>query len=280
MTSPDETPQIPAPRGNRSRYLFLVGAILFAIVIWQVGWEKVSQALFSLDPRYFGAVVALMIGAAWFRAVKWRIVLGKGQNAAALLFLSKAVGNWTPGRVGELSPLLMRNHRKPRLAAWIVTNRLVEISTTLGLGLVGVLAFQFVNTLWAVLIVAALWAFLAAVFYGFTRRHLFERLAEHTPEGSRRRRFVNFLAECSTEMLLFQRLLPLIVAMTLGASLIDLTASVLLFHAFGFSVSFMLIAAVKCASALLAAIPVTADATGAPLLLSGALLYQYAGIPP
>ena len=122
---------------SRMAGLWLIGIALYVGAITWIGWGDVARSVQTIDLRWivFGSLVELC--ALWIRAAKWRIVMGPQQAAVTQFFLSKAAGSFTPGRVGELSPLLLKRFRHPRTGAWIVLDRMMEASATILFGFVG-----------------------------------------------------------------------------------------------------------------------------------------------
>ena len=125
MTNATQDSAPPPP--SRLRHLWVVGVLVLIVVTWRAGWRDILGAMQGADPRLLGAVVVVEGVSVWVRAAKWRVVLGAHRHSVRVFFLSKAAGNWSPGRVGELSPLLIKEHRTARMGAWIVVDRLLEI---------------------------------------------------------------------------------------------------------------------------------------------------------
>jgi len=281
------SPAPPAPvdapllsRKSRLRYIWILGVALYVIVVWYLGWRRIGNAIASVDPAMLAALVAMLGLALAVRAMKWRLVLGPGRNALGLFFLAKAAGGSSPGRVGELAPLLLRKHRTPRMGAWIVTDRLLEMAATLGLGLAGLLVLQVPNRGAMVVTVAfALILLVVAPFCLLTRQGLFLRVAGRLREGSALMRAATLLATVSGEVRLLRKTVPLVTAVTVLATCLDIGIGRTLYLCFGYSVPFALLAVVQCAHALASAFPFTPNATGLPYLLAAGLLYEMAGLP-
>lgn len=263
----------------RTRYLFLVGLGLYLVVVWWLGWQALRDAIVSVRVMPIIAVMVIEAAAEWLRALKWRLALGRGHNAVALFFLSKAMGYWSPCRVGELSPLLVRRHRTPKMGAWIIVDRFLEMGATLGLGLAGLLALQIPGKGLFLGLAVAVCILLLLLVYLVTRRQLFLWIASCQRGCWFRGRLANFLAAISEEVIQFRTSVPLSSIMTMLATVMDLCAGILLLGAFGYRVTFPMVAAAQCVHALTSAIPITPNVTGLPYVSAAVLLHQVAGIP-
>ncbi|MFO7989157.1 MAG: lysylphosphatidylglycerol synthase domain-containing protein, partial [Desulfotignum sp.] len=211
-------------------------------------------------------------------AVKWRFVLGKNQNAFGLHFLSKLAGNYSPGRVGELSPLLFKAHRSSRLGAWIVVDRLLEMTVTLAFGATGFFLLRFSSASVIPAVAGAFIVFIILPLALITRRRWFEGLAAKTSEGSRTRKALDGLAKLSDEMLRLRAITPVAGFLTIAAALLELAAYILLYRSFGAEgVTFAMVAAAKCAQGVVGALPFTPGPTGLPHLVAGVFLYEAGG---
>lgn len=274
----DSTAHIPARR-NWGRLALLAGLLLLAGLINYFGWENLYRRLAGARPVPLAAMALLILTGFWIRAWKWRYALGAGSNGIGLFFLAKMAGNWSPGRVGELAPLLLRSHRNLRVAAWILADRAIEVAFTLWMGLLGLAALghfpwtgAFALTLATVL----------GLLFGRARlpqpgsARLDTLPAPQTLRGHAHRWILLIYREIHT---LGSHKLPAILLITFIAKLTDVYTVVLLCNAFGYDASFLLVCAARCAHALVSGIPVTPDATGVPYMAAGYFLHQFAGIP-
>ena len=277
------------------RHIWVVGAVLYAVVLWWIGLRRIVPALGSMDARLLVAMAGMIACATGVRVLKWRLVLGAGAGSVDLYFLSKAGGDWSPSRTGELAPLMLRQYRAPRFAAWIIADRLLEAAATLGLGALGLGAYALMANqgpagalsqahLGRMLLAVgvALAALVVAPAIVLTRRNLFTYIAttlNARPRLRRIGRWASFLADLTLEVRALGAKLPIASAMTVLATSMDVVVGILLFRSFGFALPFMLMAVVQCAHALASAIPFTPSATGLPHLLAAGLIYQAAEVP-
>ena len=262
------------------RYLLLVGLVLVTVLGWHFGWGNLAKLIGNASPVKLGLMSALILAGFWIRAWKWHYALGKGQQGIRLFFIAKTAGNFTPGRAGELAPLLLRQHRNARVAAWIGLDRLVEVAWTLGLGFFGGAAIGFVP--WWLAALLALAGLIAAtiIWYALNRGWLrYRELGESRTPQSWRSRIGTFINTVRDELLLFGAKLPIVMISTALAKITDIYAVILLCQAFGYDASFVLVCAARCAHALVSAVPVTPDATGVPFIAAAGFLNNYAGIP-
>lgn len=271
----------PAPPRSRTwqQYLVAVGLVLFLGLLWYFGWQRIRDALLLARPLPLLGMVALLIAGFWVRVAKWRYVLGPRAHAPAIFFVSKVGGNLTPGRVGELSPLLMRRFRTPRLAAWLVTDRVLEMGLTLVLGLLGVAVLRLLPMPVVVGLAGAGLLFSAGAGWLVYRRDLTTGLDARFPGISRVHRLARLLGVLHAETRALGARMPLVVAVTLFAKCTDIWAAQLLLLGFGHDTGFLLMSAARCAHGLVSAMPLTPDATGVPFVAAAMVLNQAAGIP-
>lgn len=297
MTSPARgcEPAQTAQAKSPFRRLWIVGILVYAGFLWWIGWGRIGPVLASVHVPTLLAMAAVMAFALGVRVAKWRLVFGPDTGAVGLYFVAKAGGDWSPGRIGELAPLMLRPYRTARAGAWIVTDRLLEMAATLGLGVLGIAAFGLKSGMPAVgpmpqarmynmlvYVGAALIILVAAPAVILTRRGLFAFLAGWFGRRPRLRRLggvASLLVDVSTEVRGFGAKLPMASAMTVLATALDIVVGMLLYRSFGYTISFMLLAAVQCAHALASAFPLTPNATGVPYLVAAGLLFEVAGVP-
>ena len=257
----------------------LIGIALFLGLLWYFGWQEVRDALLRVRPLPLLAMVVLLIAGFWVRAGKWRYVLGPGTHAVGIFFVSKVGGNLTPGRVGELSPLLLKRFRSARLAAWIVTDRVLELGFTLVLGLVGVAALRLLPMpVVAGLAVAGVLGAMAGLWLVY-RRDFTGRLETRFTEGGIPQRLLRMLGLLHAETRALGAHMPIVAFITFLGKCLDIWAVQLLLLGFGFDVGFLLICAARCAHGLVSAVPFTPDATGVPFVAAAVVLHEGAGIP-
>lgn len=266
-------------RRSRLSHSWLMGLILYACVIAWIGWAPLRDSLAAVRPAWLLSMGALMIVSLWLRAMKWRWALGPNQSAAGLFFLSKAAGGYSPARIGELAPLLIPRHRTPRLAAWIVLDRLLETGATVGLGIAGCIALGLPQRAMVVVFAAALIMLVALPFYLLTRRAMFERAADWFGANSTARRLCMTIASVSDEIRSFRSTLPVAAAWSAACTMLDLAVGMLLYYSFGYAVSFSILAVVQCAHGLASTLPFLPNATGGPYLIAAGLLYKFAAVP-
>ena len=277
----ETTAAAPRPESaHRRKYLWAIGVSFYIAVILLVGWERLADAMRGVTLGPMAAMFALMIAGQVIRALKWRFALGPGQHAFRAFAVSKAGGEWSPGRVGEFAPLMFARHRSTRVAAWIVADRVFEMAATLGIGIAGLLLIRAANRGYMLSAVAGV---LLAVVIGLvllTRRNWIASLAQRLPAESRARRYALLLVGVSEELLTFARSAPILFSVTLAAGAIDLAVGYSLYMAFGFSVPFAVLAAAKGLHAVTSAIPITPNATGIPYFAAAALLHEVGGVSP
>jgi uncharacterized protein (TIRG00374 family) len=266
-------------RPRRRRYLWVFGIAFYLAAVWIVGWDRLAEAIRGADWRPLAAMFGLMAVAQIVRALKWRYALGGGAHAFRVFAVSKAGGEWSPGRVGEFAPLMIARHRSARVAAWIVADRVYEMAATLGIGFAGLLLIRASHRAYMLAAVASVAAAVAVGLYVLTRRRWMEKAANRLSPDSRLQRLAVALVRVSEELLAFRRYTPLLFAVTIAAGAIDLAVGYCLYWAFGAAVPLAVLAAAKGLHAVTSAIPITPNATGVPYFAAAALLHEVGGVP-
>jgi Lysylphosphatidylglycerol synthase TM region len=281
VSTPHENGAAPADARARRRYrwLWACGLAVYLLALWYFGWHNVRDALAALDTRFLAAALCVETASIGLRVVKWRYVLGKGQNAPALFFVSKTAGSLTPMRLGELSPLLLKRHRNPRVGAWIVLDRLLEMSATLVLGAMGVVALGRVLENWIPVIVGAACVLVMVPTYLVTRRSWFLWVYRHFPVGSITARGAEFLAGVSEEIAGLRRYIPVTASVTVLVTSLDLVSGILMYRGLSFILPFSVAATAQCTHAVTAAIPFTPNPTGVPFVAACAIIHEFGHIP-
>lgn len=263
--------------------LWLIGVGLYLAAITYVGWGNVAQTVRTLDLRWLALGAFVELCALWIRAGKWRLVLGPERHPVTQFFLSKAAGSFTPGRVGELSPLLLERFRHPRTGAWIVLDRLMEASATLLFGFAGAIYMAGLSPgnamlLWFALVAAGI----AATFLVMLREDFARRLrAVVRPEGRSGLlgRLAGFVCDAAEEVRELGPKTPLLGLMTVLVTGMDIFFGFCLYLSFGESVHYLILATVQCAHAIVSVIPVSSNVTGIPYAVSAGFLHEAANVP-
>jgi uncharacterized membrane protein YbhN (UPF0104 family) len=279
-SKPSEPVRLLTPKQARRAWLMmLMGLSIYCGVVWYLGWQDVRDELVSADVGLILLSAVIIVSATWLRALKWRYAMGRDSHSVSLYFLSKATGNWTPGRIGEFAPMALKNHRTPRVGAWILFDRIIEIITTLALGLYGLALITLVSVeqfwLAAIGVVVAT----GAGIYILTRRKWFIAWAGRFKEESFFHKLLMLLAAVSEEFHLFGKSLPITGSITIFTKAVDLWAIILIFKALGYDPTFALMAAAKCALAIVSFIPITPTATFVPHGTQALIMNDSAGSP-
>jgi hypothetical protein len=264
---------------RRSRYMMLLGLTVYCGAIWYFGWRDIRDHILGADLVKVGVAAGIIFVATWMRIWKWRLALGKGQHAVGLYLMSKATGNVTPGRLGEFAPMVIRDHRTAKVGAWILFDRIVEILVTIALGLYGLAMIDLLSR--GQLIATTVLTIAGSLFgvYLVTHRGMFLWIANRFREGGFLHRLWTLLASISEEVYLFVKSLPVVLPITIITKAMDLFAVVLVFRAIESLPSFALMAASKCALAIVSFVPITPTATGVPHGTQAWLMNHVAQIP-
>ncbi len=268
------------------RVLLFTGIVLLVYLVQHFGWRELWNTATSASPGWLLVMAIVTQLSLWLRVYKWRMVLGPEGAAARLFFLAKVAGTWTPGRLGEFAPLMLGEHRNVRVAAWILTDRVMEVWMTVAFGIVGAVfipqlrqAFGSLGTaLVPVLGISYLHAIALLValspVVGLGMVFLY---SPPKPDGHAGR-LVKLVHVLHDELRLLGRKTPLLVFISAAAKALDMWAIVALFHAFGEWVGFWLAGTARLAHALVSASPVTPDTTGVPYVAAAALIHDQTGI--
>lgn len=278
----DDTPPLDTrkPRHAKHGLLVALGVTVYLVAVSLIGWQKVGDTLAGADLPMV-SLAALLTGAgAIMRMWKWHRALGSERHAIGLYFLSRSGGIWSPARVGEFLPLLWQRHRNPRVAAWILFDRVMEIAVTLLLGLAGLAVIHLLPVPALTSVIALVIAAGTCGFYLLTRSDWLRALARRLREGSHIRSTISALAHTADEFRRFLARPPDLVSMTVIAKCLDLYAITLIFGALGTPVSIALAAASKCALAIVSYLPITPITTGVPHTVQGWIMHESAGIQP
>ncbi len=272
-------PESPPRARGVLRFAWIIGLLAFAIALYYVGIGDFLAAMRGADPKWCVATALALLAGQWIRAWKWWVVLGRGEHAVGVHFLSKLGGNYTPGRVGEFAPLLVARHRSHKLAAWIAADRLLEMLCTLVLGIGGIAALGLAQGPGFLLVsgvMAVACAGLLVFFRHETWVHTALRLIPRLPRGEWIREMIVSVHEAYRGL---QSRMPVAAGITVVASLVDLAGGWALFMAFGYPLPVAILAGVKCLYAVVAAIPWAPAATGLPMLSAAAVWHQAVGVP-
>ena len=263
---------------TRYHYLWIIGVCIYLTAIWYVGWDRFSDAFLNLRPVALLWVAATLLASIWLRVLKWRLALDT-RPTTQLYFMSKAGGELTPSRVGELSPLLLQKFRTPRVAAWIVVDRLIEIAATLAYGAFGAFMLRSSRSGLLPMVGAASVLFVVLPVFLITRRRLFLWIKQRAAERGLTHRAASFLAEVSGEVWEFRTRVFIAAWLTLLTTGLDIFSGVLIYNGFGQHLSFALVAAAQCMHGIISAIPFLPNVTGVPYVAAGVLVNQVGGVP-
>ena len=274
----EESLDTPKASSHKGKYMIAIGLVLYGTFAWYVGWTDIRTRLLGADISGVAIATALIFAATWMRVGKWHYGLGARQHAVGLFFLSKATGDLTPGRLGEFAPMAMRNHRTPRVGAWILFDRSIEAIVTLSLGLYGLAKIRLLDPWQLGVVVLCVVSGVVFGVYVLTHQRLFVRIAERFNPGGLAHTMLMLISAIGGEVWQFLKRLPLVLGITIVTKVMDLVAIVLIFKAIQTSASFTLVATSKCALAIISSGP-TPTVTGLPHGMQAWLMHYSAGIP-
>jgi hypothetical protein len=167
---------------------------------------------------------------------------------------------------------MLGEHRNMRVAAWILTDRLIEVWMTIGAGVIGAVLIPGLGQSWLYALAGLV---VLAPVVGLGGVYLFNPPPPRAHAG----RFVKLFHVLHDELRVLGRMTPLLVLFTALVKVLDIWAIVALFHAFGHHVSFWLVGAVRLAHALVGASPITPETSGAPYVAAAMLIHDQTAIP-
>lgn len=264
--------------------LWLIGVALYLAAITYIGWGDVAETVRSLRFEWIAAGMLIETCAIWLRAWKWSLALGGQTHAYAQFFLSKAAGNLTPGRLGELSPLLLKRFRHPKTGAWIVLDRLMEASATLLFGFAGAVFVAGVSDqrmllVWIPLVAVVVGGLLYALFRGGFPHRLRGFVRPEARHGGIRA-VASFVCDAADEVRELGPKSPALGTITIGVTAMDIFVAICLYASFGERIPFLTLGAAQCAHAIVSAIPISPNVTGIPYAVSAGILHEVAGVAP
>lgn len=254
------------------RFFLLVGCAFVGALIWHFGLYELVDVLRGAYPAPLWLMVGLILAGFALRVWKWRIALGPNSDTLYLFFFSKVVGSWTPGRMGELAPLLLGEYRNARMAAWVLADRVLEVAFTVGMGLAGILWLQPASRGWALPAAAAM------ILAGLIALIVLRLLPVNTTTGRLPKRF-RWITLLHEEFRVLGQKTPALVGITALAKATDVWTVMALVAAFGYHANFMLVSAARFTHAMVSATPLTPETTGVPYAAAAMVLHEQAGIP-
>jgi glycosyltransferase 2 family protein len=132
------------------RYLYLVGIVLFVVVLSQINLGKVWTLLTSITLRYLLFALIIFLPMLALKAGKWKYLLGlqgiKPSFMGAFLMYSASmfVGYATPGRLGDFSKVLYlkkENYSLGKSLFSVFVDRLSDLAILFVVALTGVAFF-------------------------------------------------------------------------------------------------------------------------------------------
>jgi len=201
----------------------IAGLAIAAIILWlilrQVDARQWTASLRAASGGELAHALALVLAAHGLRMAKFRLAAGPGwrwRDATLVYLASKALGDLTPGRVGEFAPLLAGRYRSGRLAAFFLVDRCLETAATIFVGVVGMSALGMdPRGAWTVAAAAA--AVFAGGIYLLNRADLWKRAAAMTDPRSLAGRLMRAAESLSSGFAEFRHTWPALSVITLAA---------------------------------------------------------------
>jgi len=132
------------------KYSFIIGIIIFLLILNKLGPREIIDVLDEIDLYYFGLAVFFLLPLLFIKAYRWNY-LKKKQNIISSLkdsFLVNniglAIGLVTPGRLGELTKILYLKNRNYSIGQSLVSvlmDRLADLFFLLFFSLISLVFF-------------------------------------------------------------------------------------------------------------------------------------------
>jgi len=277
MTSPSPEIQSNSKRISvKWSWLYLIGIAIYLSVLSKLDWSELIETFKRISIPLILLMGLVEVFSWGIRIAKWRVALGPRSKAAVAFFISKGGGNVTPGRVGELSPLLLRDFRSEKMGAWIILDRLLEASATLVLGFAGLVLVLGLSSgdktpFLIVGLLAVMGIGYSLLFYAPWKKWL--------PEAGMLRKITELLDGAQQEARLLTTKLPALIGLTFCATVVDIFVGLIIFRSFGIAVPFAVLALSQCAHAIVSIVPITPNASGVPYLAAAAVVHTEANVP-
>jgi len=129
------------------RLFSLIGLGILAYMLNRIGFEKIGNALESLDIVYISGVLFTIAIVLALKGVKWRAALGIFNirigtlSAIRMWIIGFSLGAITPGRVGDFAKIFYLNEKKSRSMGAVLVDRLTDIFAVVIFAVLGVGVF-------------------------------------------------------------------------------------------------------------------------------------------
>jgi len=232
-----------------------IGLVVAAVIVWiilsRTPWSEVADALKRVSLSQCALGLCILVGAQLLRTLKWRMAL-RGEHTYGevvyLYFFSKAAGAMSPGRVGELAPLLTQPFRSGKVAALLVVDRAMEAAATIVIGLCAMLFLGSSDARILVASVVLLTCFASGLI--LLSRTAWWESAAAAREGRRGAAWLKAVASVSRASRALSRDLPRLFAVTLVASVMDILYFQRLFAGLGEQIGLPVLAVMCLASGI------------------------------
>lgn len=160
-----------------SKFLPLIGVVLFIYIIWSVGPFKILENFETANPVYFLLAIILIIPVVLVKAFKWKLLVWSYRIDYALKDCISAwligffIGLITPGRIGDFAKALyLKESRNISLGKSLVTvffDRLNDILMLFCLGVAGIFVFGLLYSIDEVFFVVMCLLFASFILFVF-----------------------------------------------------------------------------------------------------------------
>ncbi len=172
-----------------TKYLFLIGIILFIAIVLGIGVEKIWSVLIGVNLFYFAIALVFVVILLVVKALKWKILLEAFDvkisfvDTAKLWLVGFFLGFLSPGKVGDFyrARYLKQDTglSTGKSLASVMVERILDIFFLFLTGFVGLIIFSFYFNLQEsmLFLVAALFLVFVAVVYLLTKKKLLATIA-------------------------------------------------------------------------------------------------------
>jgi uncharacterized protein (TIRG00374 family) len=251
--------------------VWIISLVILLAVFYFMGIENMMFVLQKTKLEYVVLFIIISLIATFIRLGKWFIVLKENytiSDIALIFFSSKAVGNITPARLGELAPLSLKKYRTKQIAGLVITDRVIETFSLLIIGIMSFIFLSFNDTNVIYLSVISFFIF-GILFILLFKTKLWSRIENKTNKS---RRFFTLIRKTSEGVQFLKKKTISMFFLTFTALLIQLFALKFLYLSLGTDISIEVLSISVLAGALAIIASITpgglgiSDAAGAYIL--------------
>ena len=137
--------------GKLRKIVPLIGIVVFAYILYDIGLDKIVASLLSTDPFYFSLSLSLVVPHIILQVSKWKYILSSQDIHVGFLSLTKMylIGIFystiTPGKVGSLIRIAYLKEKTGKdlgeCGSSVIVDRVLDLLSMFILAMLGVVMF-------------------------------------------------------------------------------------------------------------------------------------------